>query len=805
MRNAIVKRYLSSPPVWARASVAYCLALLLLLVMEHLTFVAAAVPLTIATSNTMLTVSIDGSLLSVPVPSSPTQVLFLSGDPAVREFQLDGTDSINNFSLDPTYMHRIAKTPYYRFQAWMRNFDTYSSWRDVAVRTSTTGRLVTSVPEADTGTLVSLPAGSATVTASIVRLEVPVQIDVICGRRECGAIQVDRNDRFVQVQAYLANGDPGISQRVFFPNSALPFIADVANLLIHVMIWSLLVLGLLVLLHLTLLALSLGLVGMKGARVVTARLSRRLEALRGGVSRLRKRVRVLLSSGLDHWDLAAVVVVLSAFAYTCWIALAQYHAEPHILDASAYIFQAKIFASGRLSVAVPGNLGAFQGPFMVADQGRWFAQYPPGTSALLALGLLLHLPWLVEPVLGALALWGIYQLGRLMFSPLVAVLAALLGALSAFYLYLAASYLSHTIALFFGVYFLLSLLRFLERFRVRHLIIASLCAGGLLLTRELSMVLVCGGSIAILVVFYRHRWWAERYRIAALVVLPAAVLGVCVALYLAYNALQTGSPFLLPRTVFNPSDRYGFGQGVGFYGQHTLAAGFVNLDQLLTILLIDLYGWPFYFTLAFIPLAYLRRRRELEWDFFCLAMCSLLILAQVGYFYHGIYLGPRYLYDSLPFLLLLSARGMTALSSALVRLAARMAPTIAGASLRQVAARGLVAALVLALIGCNLFYYLPRQTALYRNYTGLPVTEPLQVTTIYAFHPQHAIVLTSDWFIYNYVLFPLNGPELKGETLYAYAPSSSVVSQLEEQYPDRTLYMLQVGTGGDVTFLPVTR
>jgi hypothetical protein len=521
---------------------------------------------------------------------------------------------------------------------------------------------------------------------------------------------------------------------------------------------------------------------------------------------LRKRVRTLWPN-YDRWDLAAGVVVLSAFIYTCWIALAQYHAEPHILDASAYIFQAKIFASGRLSVPVPANLGAFQGPFMVADQGRWFAQYPPGTSALLALGLLLHLPWLVEPVLGALALWGIYQVGRLMFSPLVAMLAVLLGALSAFYLYLAASYLSHTVALFFGVYFLLSILRFLElgRFRQRQLVIAALCAGGLLLTRELTMVLVCGGSIAILLVFYRRRWWAERYRTLQMAFLPVALLGVCVALYLAYNTLQTGSPFLLPRTIFNPSDRYGFGQGVGFYGQHTLAAGFVNLDQLLTILLIDLYGWPFYFTLAFIPLAFLRRRQELAWDFFCLAMCALLILAQVGYFYHGIYLGPRYLYDSLPFLLLLSARGMTALSMSLISVVSQMAPTLASVKRRRVAARGLVAALVLALVGSNVFYYLPRQAVVYRNYTGLPVTEPLQVTTVYAFHPQHALVLTGDWFIYNYVLFPLNVPDLTGETLYAYAPSSTVIAQLEQQYPARAIYLLQVGSGGKVTFLSLRR
>ena len=67
------------------------------------------------------------------------------------------------------------------------------------------------------------------------------------------------------------------------------------------------------------------------------------------------------------------------------------------------------------------------------------------------------------------------------------------------------------------------------------------------------------------------------------------------------------------------------------------------------------------------------------------------------------------------FCLLLSARGMTAMASVLARLAARMAPTISGPSLRRVAASGLVAALALALICCNLFYYLPRQAALYQK------------------------------------------------------------------------------------------
>jgi hypothetical protein len=808
-----------------RVAAGYCLALAVLLLLNYATFVAMQIPLTISTSSDSLRVTIDGSTLGVPLPASPTQILFVRADPALREFQLDGSDSINNFSEDLNYIHSIENSPYYRFQAWMRGLATYSRWQAISVRGAVSGRLTSGVPVADTSTLLSLPGGSAIVSASIERLEVPVEIDVFCGKSECSTIQIDRNNRFVQVQSLLPDGTTGATQKAFFPYTALPFVADVANVLIHTLIWSLLLLGLLAILQVAVLALPAVLAESEPS--LTSRQARRpatsawhaihsiteptvrrwqercLERRRRLNAWVTKRIYTAWFSG-DRWDLAALAVTLAACSFTVWIALAEYHAEPHILDASAYIFQAKIFASGQLSALVPVNLAAFQGPFMVAYQGRWFAQYAPGTSALLALGLLLHVPWLVEPVLGSCALFGIYKIGRLMFSPAEALLALLLGALSAFYLFLAASYLSHAIALFFGVYYVLALLHFDRRPRQQTLILAAICAGGLFLTRELSAVLVCGGSTLVLLCLHSRRWWLSGVKIVRMAILPACILGGCAVLYLLYNAEQTGSLFLLPRTLFNPDDQYGFGQGIGFYGQHTVAAGFVNLDQLLTILLIDLYGWPFYLTLAFVPLTFLRRLRELEWDVFCLGLASLLIVEQVGYFYHGIYLGPRYLFDALPFLLLLTARGMTALYFLMIKLAGRIAPII-HAHRRRIYSRSLVVALVVMLMGCNLLYYLPRQIALYHNYSGLPVSEPLQITAIYTFHPENGLVVTSDWFIYNYVLFPLNDPSLNGQTLYAYAPDAASMQRLLEQYPGRNLYQLQVGPAGVVTFVQIER
>lgn len=805
-QKATQGRIWGDQPFWRRAAASYALLLLLLLLLERLSFRAAQMPLTLTTIPTSLTLTVDGASLHLPLASAPTQVTFVRGDPTVREFQLDGTDSINNFSQDPTYLHQIATTPYYRFQAWMRDFDSYSSWHDVTVRDTATGRTTTQLAALASSASVALPPAGAILSATIQRLEVPVQVVVFCGGSgggsECGLITIDRNNRSIQAQTFLPNGAVAVTQKVYFPTQPIPFIADVVNLLLHVAIWAWLLLGVCVLLQTALVALwsvwEIWDIWPARTRIEVPTVVRRLWR---SSCLLWRRLCVALPVR-DQWDVAAGAIVLAAFAFTIWIALAEYQAQPHILDASAYFFQAKIFASGRLSVPVPANLPAFQGPFMVADQGRWFAQYPPATSALLAIGLLVHAPWLVEPLLGAAALWGVYQLGRLMFSRGTALLAVLLGALSPLYLYLAASYLSHTIALFFGVYFLLFFLRFDQNHRQRDLILAAVCAGGMFLTREFSAVLLCSSAIVFILVWHRRSWLREWKRIARLALAPLGVLLVFALLYLAYNAQQTGDPLLLPRTVFYPADRYGFGQGIGFYGEHTLAAGFVNLGQLLTILLIDLYGWPFYLTLAFIPLAFLRRWQQLGWDVFCLTLGGLLILAQVGYFYHGIYLGPRYLFEALPFLLLLSARGINGLFGAITAFARRCFPLLQR-RLAHLSAGLLVLVLLAALIGCNLGYYLPRQIVLYHDYTGLPVSQPLQVNTIYGFHPAQAIIVTNDWYIYNYVLFPLNAPDLNGATLYAYAASGNTVQELEKQYPSRSIYLLQVGPNGAVTFLQV--
>lgn len=799
---------------WLRFVAVYVALFLALLFIQQGSFAVARVSVMLTLTPTRLTLVADGQTLALPLSAAPSQVTFTSNSVLAREFQIDGTDSTNNFTVDPDYIISIADSPYFRFQSWMRDDSSYSSWRDLTARDTTSGHILSHAGVVSATRDIAIPPGRTVVLgAALQRPEAPVGILVLCGQNPCVQLVFDRNDRYISAETLLADGSISDQRQVYFPLQPLPFLAEDVYLVAHVALWSLALLGVLAALHSAVL-LALDIISQHSPAYPPASdvppVSRR--SAPSGTSALLSRYRPLAARiprvivARNRWDVVTALLVLASFVFTCYIALVQYHAQPHILDASAYYFQAKIFASGQLAAPAPADVAAFQGPFMVIHDGRWFAQYPPATSAVLALGMLAHLPWIMEPLLGALALWGIYRIGCRLFSRPVACLAVFLGALSAFYSYLAASYLSHTVGLFFGVYFLLFLLRFAEadRHRVYDLCLAAACWGGLLLTRDLSAAIIGVGATVFIALVYRRsllRDWLQCLT-AAFAALGVALLSL--TLYVVYDRLQTGDALMTPRTLFSPADQYGFGVGIGFYGQHTFAAGLVILDQLLTILQIDLFGWPFYLTLAFIPLAFLNRSVRHTWDWLCLLLFAALTLAQVGYFYHGIYLGPRYLYDTLPYVLLLTARGIVNLATWLAAMGRRL-PVLARlthAGSPHATARILVGLAVAVLLACNLIYYLPRQLALHSNFTGLPAAEPVDVPALYGFHPHSAILVTGDWYIYSYILWPLNDPTLSGPTLYAYAPTSDDIARLQSEYPTRAIFVVTVAPNGRVAFTP---
>ncbi|MBV8718722.1 MAG: hypothetical protein JOZ65_26960 [Chloroflexi bacterium] len=475
------------------------------------------------------------------------------------------------------------------------------------------------------------------------------------------------------------------------------------------------------------------------------------------------------------------------------VSVREFQQLPHILDAVSYTFQAGLFASGQLALPAPPQLDAFRGPFTVLWQGHLFSQYPPGAPAVYALGKTIGLEWLVGPLACSVLIGATAWTARTLFGLAEALTVLAAGVISPFVLFQAGSYLSHPVA---AGLLALALAAFVAGERTTHARWYAVCGallGAAFVAREVASVLFAlPFGVRLLA---KHRW-------NALASVVAFGLPFVVA-YLVYNLRQTGNPLVLPRMLFDASDHFGFGDGIGFHTRHTLAAGLANTDELLTILQFDAFGWPplVLFGLIGVPFLLGRPPRSQAgyggvrveqadtgraWDWLALGGFFAFVLAYVGYFYHGVALGPRYYFEAMPWLLLLAARGASALAS-LAR--SWLAPVV-----------------LLGLLCLNTFaFYLPAELARREDMSGLPGAPPLVLEfvepTLFGPRlsgvPDNALVLASDWWIYNTALAPLNCPRLPDcPVLFALATTPDDAARLHNEFPERTL--LRAQRNGDV-------
>lgn len=378
----------------------------------------------------------------------------------------------------------------------------------------------------------------------------------------------------------------------------------------------------------------------------------------------------------SHLLIAMTIFLVSLVATAC-VAREVFEGIPHTEDEVAFLFQAKTLASGRLYVPTPPNLEFYNLPFLIDRNGMWFGKYPPGYPMVLALGVIWGHPWLINPIMGSLALVIIYLTGRRLYGTAVGAVAASLGIVSPFFLMQSGSLLSHATTLFFTSLFIYSFLRVSENSSRRFAIIAGVCLGMAFLSRQLTAV-----GIAVPFVMYGlYRVLREpRPALSAYSWTLVSFIPFLTALLLC-NAFFTGNPLVSTYELYWPFDKIGFGPGIGTGGQHTLSVGIldtrINMDSLST----HLFGWPWRLDLVFIAVASLalalrlvryiaeklwenlprssdQDRRQSLWDLLLLLMFVSLVAAYMLYWTTGYMYGPRYYFEAMPALLLLSARGI---------------------------------------------------------------------------------------------------------------------------------------------------
>ncbi len=756
-------------------------ALLLLIAAGNLLLGSFPSRLEIWGDGTGAVVAVDGSSRLLSLDSPLRAVRFPPAESFRREYQVDGSDGTNSLNLDPVYFTAISSTPYYRFQAFLRDEGSYSRWRRLEIRDAA-GQSVGGGLQAEGGAEIELPEPFS-LSAELYRLEVPRTVQLLDASDNRFQIEINRNDRYWRVTELATGSAPREVMRSYFPEDWRPPAAEIGYLLTRVTALAL---------ALVLLVVAIGAVVGWLARLPAWEII--------GVPRLRRDARVpgWKSAAIQRmaaalpWLAAAVALVGGSYS-----AVALFDRAPHILDAVSYYFQGKLLASGALAAPAPPVPEAFPTPFTVVHDGGWFSQYPPGAPLVLAAGFLLGVPWLMEPLLAAAATLLVYGIGCRQYGGRIALLAALLMATSPFLALQAGSFMSHVPAMFFITLYLYAATRYLEAPAKGWALVGALGLGSAFLTRE-SSALMYGLPVGLYVaakVYGHHREGALRD--LGIVAATLATFGVA---YMLYNWALTGSPLLPPRGLFFGGDRFGFGTDVGFYGRHNLAAGLVNADELLTSLTLYLFGWPFYFSVALIALPFLLGRATV-WDRLHGLVFGLYVVAYVGYFYHGIALGPRYYFEALPSLALLAARGFVVLAGR----GGSILNSFTGQDSQRYA-RFASTGLLVALMGCNLLYFWPRQMELYHGFTGLPggkgpelgdfVQRGLVGRTV---EVPNALITTDDWWVYSVYLAPLNSPSLDSNAVLALIRGRKEGDRLRAAYPGRDLYRVVLDRNGKLS------
>jgi 4-amino-4-deoxy-L-arabinose transferase-like glycosyltransferase len=468
------------------------------------------------------------------------------------------------------------------------------------------------------------------------------------------------------------------------------------------------------------------------------------------------------------------LVCALGFLATAAVSLFAFERLAHLEDEVAYLFQARTMAMGHLTVPSPAEPGAFWTPFVLDHQGQRFGKYPPGWPAVLALGVLAGAPWLVNPLLAAVALYLVYRLGETLYDRWTGLLAATLGLASPLFLVLSGSFLSHLASV---VWLLLFSLWFVWTAQGRgrwYALGAGLALGMAFLSRSLTAAAYAAPFAAYSLVQVLQRRQAH-WRHYLWVALGGGVLS---ALLPAYQWAVTGDPWLNPYLLWWPYDRLGFGPGTGAMpGGHSPFYAWINLKQDLSRAATDVLGWPALSWLALLPGLWLRPRRHRDWALLTPMGCLVIAYAFYWIGSPARLWGPRYYFEGFAGLWLLGAVGLRKTWDWLRDRQAWVRPALVGA-------------LVLMEV-VNLALFVPSRMEEAHGFYGITRSQldPIQQAGL---HDALVIVYAERWLEYGAMLSEMS-PTLDDDIVYARGSGPEVDAAVIAAYPDRAVYYLMDG------------
>jgi hypothetical protein len=317
-----------------------------------------------------------------------------------------------------------------------------------------------------------------------------------------------------------------------------------------------------------------------------------------------------------------------AFSLAMSVALGVVHLHTMNEDEKTYLFQAWLLLRGGLTVPVPSGAEAFWQPFVVFVDGKWTAQYFWAQPAALALGTLVHCPWVIPAIELAITVFFTGLLAAEYADRRAGVVAAILAATSPMLVMTGATLHNANLSAACGAASLWALVMLAKMPSRSASIALGLSTAIGLHNRPLDQVALTFGAGIVLLLKERRNLPALARRLAPAVLIAAPLL----ALFPLLNHAQSGSYWHSGYWIFNEGKGWktmGFGRGP--FGQaHTVSIAATKTLGVLVRVAFFVTGCPVGWLLACLPLLGVSRGGAR-------AMAPLVVIAVyvVAYFFYA--------------------------------------------------------------------------------------------------------------------------------------------------------------------------
>lgn len=366
-------------------------------------------------------------------------------------------------------------------------------------------------------------------------------------------------------------------------------------------------------------------------------------------------------------------------------------------DTVSYLFQAKLFAKGKISVPVPPQTidgevtletngmpmpeyGLSSSPHINMLNGKWYSKYPFGNALMLMFGVFINAPWLIPALATGGALFLLFLLMKETYGKPIALIAAVIALISPATTGMGSTLFSEPVSRFYLTLFLFTLIRTLNGSgKVVYPIISGFALGYAFNTRPLSAI-VFGIVSGIFVLYHLYKprvlgklasvdaegeeALPERGQLIARLGIFLIPFALMVFVCMAWNSHFTGDPFTFTHTAAQPYDKVGFGKRTEGYYPNIENAGEFKPEwavertwrHILPCISFNALGWGNYhhnilreaklslmWMIAFVPLIlpwllllipFFHHSRN-RYDVFCLALLVSNLLLYAFFYFEG--------------------------------------------------------------------------------------------------------------------------------------------------------------------------